>query len=417
MIRKISWLVVILTLVACGPAVIAPPTVTPNPSSTPAPTVTSTSAPTATSTPIAVTERCVEILPAFPESDVPSGALVISSLARLSLLNFRLQTERSISGRHFYAVSTSPNGKWLSYINIPPLDQTKDYAELIVELANGQKQTQVILDSDHVIYDWIPWLGNERIWSILDQSGVIVDPSTFVLDPFTGEGQVISPDYPGLAPFDAPAGGLWLHFGWSNVAYDPSLQLVVYPKKEDDGYYIALWNRETKQEIVKIPTSWRYGYLPLWFTDGSAFVVAAQPEPDKPPEWLKVSRDGEIRQLTHFGNLYALYGFGTESSLSPDGRYLAFGFHRGDPHQLRPLELVILDLQTLEAVNTCMTFNYFPIWSPDGRYLAVQHRDDNKKQNSVMVLDFEQGWAVAVFTDDKETNYRTYPRGWLDTGE
>ena len=127
--------------------------------------------------------------------------------------------------------------------------------------------------------------------------------------------------------------------------------------------------------------------------------------------------DGEISQLTHIGNIASQYEFGEVASLSPDGHYLAFGISYREPDRYGPTELFIINLQTLEATNTCMTFNYFPVWSPDSRYLAIQHWDDNQKQNSVLVLDFESGWAVTVFTDDKETNYQTAPRGWLDSGE
>ena len=42
--KKLNWLMLILTLTACGPAAVVTPTASPAPSSTPAPTATSTQA-------------------------------------------------------------------------------------------------------------------------------------------------------------------------------------------------------------------------------------------------------------------------------------------------------------------------------------------------------------------------------------
>jgi WD40 repeat protein len=124
-----------------------------------------------------------------------------------------------------------------------------------------------------------------------------------------------------------------------------------------------------------------------------------------------VSRDGKIRQLTYFEKMYSKYRFGTNSSLSPNGRYLAFGLHIGDPASNEPKELIILDLQTLESINTCIPiFDYGadPIWSPDSQYLAMS------ASKSVIVLSVEQGWAVKAFTEE-EKNWEL--GGWLDSGE
>jgi hypothetical protein len=130
-----------------------------------------------------------------------------------------------------------------------------------------------------------------------------------------------------------------------------------------------------------------------------------------------ISIDGEISRLTHLGDLYSEYVFDETASLSPNGRYLAFGISHREPDRYGPTELVILDLQTLEVVNTCTTFFNKPFWSLDNQFIAMVQWDANKKQYSVIVFDVETGWAVTVFNDDKNTNYTISPKGWLASGE
>jgi hypothetical protein len=343
----------------------------------------------------------VEILPEFPEDSVPPGILAIASTREINLMNFREQTTRSIPG-DFWAVGVSSNGKWLSYVSSTPMDDEDVYMDyLVVESTNGEKQATLPFDPSWIVYDWIPWLDNERIWFPVNTEDV--NPPTVLLNPFTGEQQLLLADYPNIySDYYGPGNGPPLNFGVSNVSYDPSLRYVVYPM-DDDGMKIALWDRKTKQIVAKIGGVGMGGPLPLWLPDGSGVVVAAQPADYKPYEWFLMGKNGEIRRLTYFGDLSDKYGLSQTASLSPDGRYLAFGL-KG---------LTILDLQTLEIVNTCISNIFFsPIWSPDSQYLALHHWGGGK--NSVLVLDFELRSAVTVFTDEKGTSA---PSGWLDSGE
>lgn len=372
--------------------------------------------PTATSTPIAGApiERCVEILPEFPEGNVPAGTLVIDPPGELSLLIFREQTKRSIPG-DIYAASTSPNGKWLSYVYITPPHKL----DLIIESADGQKQAQLPFKPSWQVSDWTPWLDNEHVWFPV-WHGDNEDPPMLVLNPFTGEQLILLPDYPNFAPFlFNGSSSLILHCGFSNIAYDPSLRFVVYPQFTDDGYSVVLWDRKTEKEIATIPSAASYGHLPLWLPDGNGFVLAALPSRKSPTEWLMVSSDGKIIQLTQFKDLYSKYEFGETASISPDGRYLAFQLD-SDLSQRGTSNLIILDLQTSEAINSCISFDYFPIWSPDSRYLAVRNWDNEKQLSSVVVLDFIEGWAVKIYPDNHKGDYRNYhtdPIGWLASDE
>jgi hypothetical protein len=262
--KKLTTLFLLLTLIACGPAVVVTPTVSPSPSSTSAQsTATSTSAPTPTSTPIAGApiERCAKILPNFPEDSIPSGTLVVQMSEGLSLLDFRQQTTRLIPG-DFYTVGTSPNGKWLSYVIFTPVNTDQIVTmDLVVESTDGEKQAQLPFDVDWIAGYWIPWLDNERIRFLVDK--VEWNPPTLVLNPFTDERQVFFADYPNFHKnYYGPVGSWPLYFDESNVSYDPSLRYVVYPE-ESDNSYTTLWDRETNQTVAKIYTGGLYGPLPL----------------------------------------------------------------------------------------------------------------------------------------------------------
>jgi Tol biopolymer transport system component len=369
---------------------------------------TSTSVPTATSTPIAGApiERCVEILPDFPEGGVPSGTLVIKMSEGLSLLNFRQQTTRLIPGS-FEGVGTSPDGKWLAYAS-----RYNNGSELIVESLNGEKKVPLFPYDRMWFIFGNPWVGNEWLSYLIWDGGLGL--KTVAINPFTSEQKLLLPDYPNFIDYYNGQGGVPLYFGYSNVVYDPSLRFVVYPKETDYGLYAALWDREASREIAKVFTWGGFLPSPLWFPDSHAFVVTGLSNKESTQEWFMVGIDGKIHQLTHFGDQYTKYEFGDFASLSPDGHYLAFGLsHEGDSSLNSP-ELIILDLTTLNAFNTCITFGSNSIWSPDSQYLVIQHPDTNQKRPSVVVLNVDTGWAASIFPKDDE--YRR-PVGWLDSGE
>lgn len=410
--KKLTTLFLLLTLIACGPAAITTPTVTPSPSSTPAPMATNTSAPMATSAPEFgdLVQFCAEILPAVPEGRFSMGTLVVKSYGEgLTLLNFDQKTQRTIPG-FFTDVSTSPNGKWLSYLSDSP---THNGSDLILESADEQKR--VHLEDDWWNFGPITWLNNKQVLFLTDDE-FGAGPQTIAFNPFTGEQQVLYPDFPDFAPFYG-SGSLPLYFNTTNVIYDPMLKYAVYPQDADDGYYFALRNLETGQTVAKVLSNGLYEPPPLWLSRGDAFVVAAFPDKDSPREWFMVSRDGKVRQLTNFKDLFPAYEISSHASLLFEG-YLVFGLSHGEtPSQVGPMELFMLSLYSLDIYNYCIPFDdqLNPVWSPFGpygaiRFLAVRYLDPNKKYPSIVVLDIESGWAANVFSDDKEDRI---PIGWF----
>jgi len=171
------------------------------------------------------------------------GTLVVESYGEgLTLLDLDQKTQRTIPGL-FESVGTSPNGDWLSYISLSP-----DGTNLILESADEQKQLP--FKNDWSVYGPITWLDNKRVLFLLDDE-FGAGPQTLVFNPFTGEQQVLYPDFPDFAPFYG-RGGIPLYFNTTNVIYDPMLKYAVYPQDAEDGYYFALWNLDTNQTVAKV---------------------------------------------------------------------------------------------------------------------------------------------------------------------
>ena len=407
---KLYTIMVIIGLVSCSNT---PPT------STPLLSVTVPSIPLPKSTPVStstefpndvVKNQCFEILPALPPEITLPGILVLSKPDGLSLLKFNQQTRREIPGL-IHGVGTSPDRKWLSYVFIAEDVEEK----LVIESADGKIQAEVPTQQGWLIFDKALWLDKERLWFPVfpDLKRGQVAP-TVVLNPFTGDQQELTSDYPDIEQYQIGfASSPRLHFGYSSVVYHPLLNLVIYPQLAEDGWYIVLWDRQFEKILVKIPDGGLYGHMPLWLPNGNHFVVVARRDWNSPREWLIVSQDGEIQQLTHFEDLYPQFEIGNYASVSRDGHYLAFGLsqntHNNDATSDDPKQLTILDLDTLEVFNTCITSSYpEPVWSPDSEYIAVLTRGPSKRPSSIVILNIKQVWAAKIEEDPK-----VIPVDWL----
>jgi hypothetical protein len=270
--------------------------------------------------------------------------------------------------------------------------------------------------------DLIGWLNQEHILIArrrdFPRGSFIKRPSLIVLNPSTREQQEYIPeDYPNHYVAD-----IW-SLAWNSntrLIPDPALTRLVYPAfGEGADTAVILWDLEAGKVITRIEVlSTLFGGTPVWLSDGSAFVVAARIRlesddyrmpfdnlPGEPYvnglELLIVSRDGEIQRLTHLTNTYiAAPG---EMALSPDERYLAYWLTIMD-NRYPGERLAVADMLTGQVTNYCIAGysesegqSPAPVWSPDGKYLAVTIPDPEiHRQINVLVVDLYHGKAVEI---------------------
>ncbi len=349
-----------------------------------------------------------EIISELPSEIKPTGTLVMWQDS-LQLLHFEPQVHLEIiSGidPDSNCLTTSPDGKWLAHCHFS--DESPTGKWLFVESADWQQQKRIPIDT-HLADASHLWLDNQHLaFTRVQGENRPQGYSVVVIDPFTGKQLKLASNYPDLklSPFD-PVGTMG--FGQSDVVYDPSLNLVIFPSAE--GSDIVLWDRQSKSVLAKVDGA--IGYYPLWSPDANQFLVPLQSPKESEnliEEWFLVSRSGSVEQFTHFGDYFQTSEIGEGYNWSPDGQKLAFWLDIS-PSLCPGLNLAVLNIITEQVTDTCIpgSPNYAlpPIWSLDSRYIVVSNLNTQTRQ--VILVDTTEGQAF----DITNTAHSARPVGWL----
>jgi hypothetical protein len=308
----------------------------------------------------------------------------------------------------------SPDGKWLAY------ELAGENDELVIEpsanLLTRSSQGRIVSPSES-LFQLHDWLSNELI--VLR---IYRDPdhfvSTLIRNPFTKEDHEFfleeMPDY-----MDYQPGGIAgaMLFANSNLMPDPTLKRIVYPAKNDYLMAAALWDLENKEVITKVRLFFDWAYNdPLWSLDGNDFVIMGIDE-QKHEEWFQITKDGVIKQVTHFGEFLKDFRFGS-SSRSPDGRYLVFKLwnerstYEDSPYKYKYL---ILDLKSQSLDGFCIDTGgksnpYKPFaWSPDSQYLTITNGEIGYRNATVILVELEKQKAFQIATDVETIGWMVKP--------
>lgn len=358
------------------------PSDTPEPSKTimsqvaiPSTTQTPHPTPNSSPTPEVLIQQCFEQNSSLPKEIIPQGLLVIKTLGKgISLRNFKAGTQREIPESGL-AAGTSPDGKWLIY------DHTTSQSRLLTfESMEGKQPILVPVDLNWLLSGSIRWLDDQRIWF---PEISVIEPvtSVMVFNPFTSEKDLLRTDYPKIHGYMLGSSPR-LHFGYSSAVYDPSLNFVIYPELESNGrWFQTLWNRNAKATVARVRDDGSYGNLPLWQDSQQRFLLVGFPDSSAiNKEWISLGLEGQIRAITDFGTLGRKYRIENNASLSPDGKTLAFGlnYEQGGEYLSSTARLVLLDLETGKATDTCLPVGNRIKWSLDGQYLAISTPEGNQ---------------------------------------
>jgi hypothetical protein len=351
-----------------------------------------------------ITDRCLEVAKGLPPASRVQGMIVLAE-QHPSVLDITTGNKLALTDGK-WQLSTSPNGEWLASQFV----DNQNEVWLAVENAEGSHQTPIPWNDDWFLLGG--WLDNEHIWISHH-----TEPLVTVVNPFSGEQQMLVPDFPGIETI-ADAGEHYV-LGASSVLYNPSLNLAVYPRLESDGYvHIVLWDRQAGRVLAKVKdTSKSFSYRAIWSLDQKEVyvTVADQWDSSKPEQLIydfySLAQDGQVKQLTNFGNSFTYNSIGS-ASLSPNGRKIAFWLDL-DRSAQENQQLATLDLDNLQVTNYCVPGSYVndapaSIWSLDSRYLAVYNSYEPNVER-VILVDIKEGWAAEV----AEIVPHGWPAGWL----
>lgn len=421
--RQFIFLLVLILLSSCSSVIGIPNTVEPALTFTPSPTAVP---PTATA--LQIPENIIKFQPFEITSGVPSATNPMEALAlcgdfTIQLLHFASEVKLETileSSNDLYCKAISPDGKWIAY------DQDSDESPtgrwLIVESVDGQ-QKKIPSDEHWRDFGDYVWLDNQQlIFNDFSNPPDVQRSQTYpafpmvVVNPFTGKQTKLSSNYSELhLGISGPASRL--DFNYSDVVYDPSLDLVVFPSWGGEHNYIVLWDRREKTVLAKVEDqSGGFGDYPLWSPDAAQFVVPivnAIKGNHVIEEWYSVNRQGKVEQLTYFGDYFSDSDI-SFANWSPDGHKLAFWLNVF-PSPCPNLRLAILDVTTKQVVDTCLpgssSYALPPSWSLDSQYIVIRNYDASPV--TTILVDSENGQAFDLTSLIGDT----FPAGWLHYNE
>jgi hypothetical protein len=397
--------------------------------------------------------QCLDVSPTLPPEVKSKGIVVLENRAKdkdgylepgtflidMSTGRVNLFTA-SNEGQSQHIVS--PDKKMIAYISSVFESNCKKIGpnckiiaqELVIASADGQQMKTMPIEEEW--WDITAWLDNQHLviqlapQNNLERSGR-KPCRKLVLNPFTGERQILVPNFPFF--LDTPVTLLPWWDGWSGVIYDPQLKLAIYPRflqNDKEKFTYAIWDLSQHKLVKSLDDIFSYYSIlndlfpmPLWSPDGKYFVMkgAILKQDHAEYELFRVSRDGQTEQLTHLNSVAYIqesYPWGSSISWSPDGRYLGLylGKRSGFEEQAR---VALLDTLTNKVIDYCFPLTYggkgygsvipdAPIWSPDGKQFLVVDWYEKDHQH-VILVDIVQGVAAIIAEDMQPVGWMTAP--------
>ncbi len=322
---------------------------------------------------------------------------------------------------HYGSVVIAPNRKLMAFMTF---EEFWGPAKNLV-LMNGNGERVKVLPWDEAWYK-LQAMTDEQHLLITYNKGQAEDypKALVVFDPFTNQQTMIDPVFPDYIQ-DAYLPD-WE--GWYGVIYDPTASYAIYPMTMQDGdgefYTFALWDVLNKQVVGNFEKifwdaifSSRAAPMLRWSSDSSMFGLPANSADGELGEFdlYRIRTDGQVERLTYLSSI--AYMRGLTFSWSPDDQKIAMLL------DLRPdlgdLHLAVLNTQSGVVTDYCVTtgssFEYAPIWSPDGSQLLLydiytekdpSDESDSDLQSRVVLVDIVQGFAAVIEED-------MLPIGWL----
>jgi hypothetical protein len=356
----------------------------------------------------------LDIQSEFTETRLTNGNILFESMMetdQVMIVNMETGDQQILDGYKFVSGKQSPNHQWIA-IN--------EYGKGKLMLLDANGKLYEVSEWDEK-WQWISgWLNEDQlIIGLVDEGDYSRLPPLGLLNIQTKEYREIIRNYPRHTIIDEFEPFLsW----YTTTFFNPTLSLVAYPAYPEDDWdkSFILFDLRSNRIITEL-MDYRTRTIapPQWTPDGDHLLIAKEDYPGEPlpsedhEEFFLISSEGEIIQLTHFNDYHEFSRIGS-FAFSFDGRYVAFWFQE---YSISKDEfLYVLDLNTQEVMNTCLssqrTPSVAPVWSPKNYYLIAVLRsykdesDPNSVFNSIAYIDVNDGFAVKI-TEDMWT------LGWL----
>jgi hypothetical protein len=283
----------------------------------------------------------------------------------------------------------SPDGRWLAYrewFNGETEDQLRIISANEQQLSLSQPEGW-----DHII----GWLGNESLALTAKEHP---DGTVIIFNPFTGEMHEIVPSFEPLSQSSLVS---W-HAAYNPFAlYDPTLTLVFYVESQQaqssQVFKGILWDTVAKKKLWE--TSEKADYRPSWSPDGEYLAVSIGFE-----EYATFILNHDGHEIQRIDNLSGAPAW------SLDGLQVAgYWVNSRTCAPDLPSGLAIFDLITetidVYCVGSSLYVTLPPVWSPDGRWIAVQ--DEFQDVFRVIVIDLAENKAFEVTRDATVVGWMT----------
>jgi hypothetical protein len=311
--------------------------------------------------------RQLQLFTTFPGGYTGKGYVVLNKLREHSHIAIDLSTQKTYQIREDKFGILSPDEKWIIHlVNTGDVEPAKWTYELISE--QGIVRSVFSVENGWMLRD--AWADNQHILADKKVTPDILVYQTMVINPFTGQMNLLPFDYPDIYKFT-----LLMNYNFN--VYDPSLRYVIYPASiTDDVPGQILRDVSKRRNIVSIPAT--LVDEPVWSPDGTMFAISSG---NFNSGISVVHLNGEIEKLTH---VEAYNGRGIDSQYirwSPDGRKIAFTMSPSkDPTNQDNHCLAILDVATEAVAAYCATgfdilgdlSSFRILWSPDSRQVLVE---------------------------------------------
>jgi hypothetical protein len=191
---------------------------------------------------------------------------------------------------------------------------------------------------------------------------------------------------------------------WKDIpSVNSSLEYAVYPTL--DG--INMIKLSSKEIVFRTKTS-PYTSTPIWSPTGDSFITALSPHRN---ELIRVYLDGRTERVSSLENTNMYI---SSYAWSPDGKKITFWLV--DNSSSKPIKhLAVSDLINRNTTITCMdsfgqssAFYDTPVWSPEGRFIAVSIISATTEVREVHIFDTITGGYFEIQNIDDYI-----PLGWL----